>query len=256
VRAGWALLAIAAVAAPAQRPTAPARDALRSLVSEADTVPAEFAADILIRVAQAAAAVDRAWARDLLDEAFRRAGSAQQAHRASSVPLPAATRQYAEALAADTPLDAVSLQLRVVQLMRTLDPAHARELFEWIALAPEPSGCETTLVPATDAYYLALAAIARDTFPRTPSAARMRCISSSSSRGGRGSRARCRPSRARSPGSERLARKRPTSRACCVSSSRRPRRVPAASQPPAAKRSCAWPSSKWPIARSASTWRR
>src|SRR5581483_6242792 len=88
-------------------------------------------------------------------------------YRESSVPLPPDTRQYAEALAADTPLDAVSLQLRVVQLMRTLAPEHARELFEWIALKPEAPACDTLLAPATDAYYLALAAIARDTFPAT-----------------------------------------------------------------------------------------
>lgn len=166
MRVGWAaLLAFAAAAAAAPSRPAPARAALESLVREADTVPAEFSADVLIRIAPAAGGLDRAWERELLDEAFRRGSSAQQPLRQTAAPLAVDTRQHAEALAGDTPLDAVSLQLRVVQLMRTLEPAHARELFEWIAMAPDAAGCATALVPDADAYYQALAAVARDSFP-------------------------------------------------------------------------------------------
>ena len=163
----WILLAIGTAFLPAQGPPS-RRDALETLVREADTVAPEFSADILIRTAQAAADVDRAWARDLLDEAFRRAYSAQAPYRRTSAPLPVDTRQHADALAADTPIDALSLQLRAVQLMRTLDPPHARELFESIALSIDPASCDTPLSPSVDDYYTALAAVARTTFPSTP----------------------------------------------------------------------------------------
>lgn len=166
MRIGWLLLAVATTSLSAQN-APPRRTALEAIVREADTVPPEFGADILIRAAQAAGRIDVAWERDLLDEAFRRAYSAQQPYRRTSAPLPPDTRQHAEAIAADTPLDTLSLQVRVVQLMRLLHPVHARELFEWIALSVEPSACDSALVPALDEYYLALATLARETFPKT-----------------------------------------------------------------------------------------
>jgi hypothetical protein len=71
----------------------PARAAIEDAVRAADSVPPEFAADILIKLAPAAGAFDLAWQRVLLDDAFRRAGSAQQPVRESSAPLPPDTRQ-------------------------------------------------------------------------------------------------------------------------------------------------------------------
>jgi hypothetical protein len=154
-------------ATSAERLTPRRRPALQDLVLEAEGAEPEFAADVLIRASAAAGATDPAWERDLLDEAFLRAYAARQAYRRTAAPLPLDTRQQAEALAADTGLDTASLQLRVVRLMRRLDPAHARDLFDWIAVPLAASTCENPLVPAIDDYYATLGALARETFPAT-----------------------------------------------------------------------------------------
>jgi hypothetical protein len=171
MRSVWlaASIAIAMLSTAAAQRVAPRRNPqLLELAGEAEAADPEFSADILIRAAAAAGATDRSWARELLEEAFVRAYAAQEPYRRVAPPLPADTRQYAEALAADTPLDTVSLQLRAVQLMRMIDPLHARDMFEWISMPLEPGTCESALVPSVDDYYTALVALARDTFPRTP----------------------------------------------------------------------------------------
>ncbi len=165
-----AVAAVAAVPPPAQRGVLlRARDAqIESLVAEAMAAPPEYAADVLIQAAESPLVADDAWRRELLDDAYAQAFAAQQPYRRTSAPISPDTRQGAEALAADTRLNRVSLQLRVIELMRFIDPARARELFGWIELNLDPDRCETSLVPALDEYYTALTALARQTFPDTP----------------------------------------------------------------------------------------
>jgi len=163
-----ALLLLVAAGAP-QQPSATkrARDAqIEALVDEALSAPPEFAADVLIRAAQSPA--DAAWRRELLEEAFMRAYGAQELYRRTAAPISPDTRQGAEALAADTPLNRVSLQVRAVQLLRYIDPERARELFGWIEPHLDADACGSALVPALDEYYLALGTLARQTFPDTP----------------------------------------------------------------------------------------
>ncbi len=145
------------------------RDAeVEVLIAEAMSAPPEFAADVLIRTAESSAIADVAWRRELLEEAFRRAYGAQEPYRRVAAPISPDTRQGAEALAADTPLNRVALQVRSVQLMRFFDPVRARELFGWIELNLDADACESPLAPALDEYHLALATLARQTFPDTP----------------------------------------------------------------------------------------
>ena len=165
-----ALLALASAGA-AQEPTATKRphDAqIEALADEAMAAPPEFSADVLIRAAQSPAVTDAAWRRELLETAFMRAYGAQQLYRRTAAPISPDTRQGAEALAADTPLNRVTLQLRAVQLLRYIDPERARELFGWIEPNLDVDACGSALVPAIDEYYLALGTLARQSFSGTP----------------------------------------------------------------------------------------
>ena len=93
-----------------------------------------------------------------------RAYAAGDAYRRVAVPPPPDSRRAAQSLASDAALTRVSLQVRATQLMAFVDPARARELFEWIDLDLVPGSCDSPLVPSVDEYYSALAVLARTTF--------------------------------------------------------------------------------------------
>ena len=139
--------------------------ALEALALDAADLQPDFAADALIRIASSPKIVDPEWRRDLLDQAFIRAyGVREPYRRQSTIPIPPDSRQGAEQLAFTTSLTRVSLQVRAAQLMAFSDPAHARELFEWIDLDLVPATCGDPLVPSVDEYYSALTLLARTTF--------------------------------------------------------------------------------------------
>jgi len=137
---------------------------LDTLIADARTVPAEFSADTLIRLA-GFPQVSTAKKIELLDEAFHRAHSARDEYRLSARPeLPDDSRQGAQRQAYATGLNRVSLQSRAVQQMAFIDPPRGRELFEWIDLNVSAASCDGPLVPAVDDYYTALGYVARSTF--------------------------------------------------------------------------------------------
>ena len=71
----------------------PRRDpAFEALVAETSNVPPELVADILVRLATSPKMADPAWKRELLDEAFRRAGAARAAYRRTALILDQDTR--------------------------------------------------------------------------------------------------------------------------------------------------------------------
>jgi hypothetical protein len=144
----------------------PPRDAdLSVLVADTDLVPADFAADALIRLSGSSRITDHAWRLELLDQAFQRTYGAQDQYRRSSPPgVPPDSRQGAELFAATTALNRLSLQVRIAQMMAMIDPRRGRELFEWIDLNLAPGVCEDPLVPAVDDYYAALSSLARTSF--------------------------------------------------------------------------------------------
>jgi hypothetical protein len=163
----WVVVPALMLISGPQGATTPRDAQVEALAMEASGAPPEFAADVLIRTSQSPRIVDLAWKRELLETAFIRAYGAQQEYRRSSPPISPDTRQGADALAADTPLNRITLQVRAAEMMRYIDPVRARELFGWIDLNLESGACESPLAPALDEYYVALATLARQTFPGT-----------------------------------------------------------------------------------------
>jgi hypothetical protein len=159
----WLSMAVlAAGQASAQNP--PRRDLdLETLVIDARKAPPEFSADALIRISQLQK-VDDSWRKELLNEAFLRGYGAQEPYRRTSFGIPMDSRQWAEASALDSPITRIALQTRATQLMALVDPARAREIFEWIETNVEPGVCEDVLAPALGEYYTTLSLLARTSF--------------------------------------------------------------------------------------------
>ncbi len=120
---------------PAQRRTnqvkEPKPDAeLESIVGMAAGIPAEFGADVLIRLAQSNKITQRSLKIKLLTRAFYLAESAQQpVRRAALAGTLVDTRSGYLDRAFDLALDTLSLQSRTVGAMVPLDPQNARKLF-------------------------------------------------------------------------------------------------------------------------------
>ncbi|HWQ54688.1 MAG TPA: hypothetical protein VN442_13470 [Bryobacteraceae bacterium] len=137
---------------------------LDGLIDRARSVPAEFAADALIRLAQSDR-VAKAKKPELLEEAFRRATGAQQPLKKRAIPAvrTGAAAFLNRAFAQD--LDANSLQCRAVRGMLELNPRKAREMFTDIPRpAPAKLTCDDALVPDVSIYYETLAEVAKSGF--------------------------------------------------------------------------------------------
>ena len=153
----FAYLCLAAAAYGAERP-----QVLVDLANRAHSVPAEFAADALLRIAAASRTAEPAWKRQLIEDAFRIAVGAQQpyARRAwlkSHGGL--AEKAFAQGL------DACTLQCRAVEAMLALDPKEAREMFEQIPAPRVPRlSCEDALVYDVSAFYVTLGDVAQQAF--------------------------------------------------------------------------------------------
>jgi hypothetical protein len=134
---------------------------LDSLVSAARALPPEFAADTLIRTSTIAT-LDRNRRIDLLDEAFRKAGQAEQSYKLRStlmgLPVPVAFQIKVN----QQELDVLDLQARAVAAMLPLDAARARKLFQAIPPFQAPSRtCDDFMVYDLDGFYQVLAAAAK-----------------------------------------------------------------------------------------------
>ena len=146
------------------------RSSVYDLKNDASALPSEFAADLLIRLAGSPAIEDPGEKRSLLDSAFMRAYGAQEPYKRAAPPpqTPVDSRAGGFTRAYATGLDVLTLQLRATMAMVPVDPARARELFEWIDFYLPPASCDSALVPVADEYYAALTTIARRTFgPRS-----------------------------------------------------------------------------------------
>lgn len=155
---------LAAGAAAAQENGRGTDRSLENLIQDARLAPAEFEADALLRIAQSPK-IGEARRRELLIEAFMRAYGAQESVRRISFGVPPESREGAQTLALDSRLTRISLQTRATQMLAIVDPARARELFEWISPGIEATPCESVLVPALDEYYTTLSMLARTAFP-------------------------------------------------------------------------------------------
>ena len=140
---------------------------LTQIVELAQSAPAEFAAQALLRVAQSTNLRDRAWKRELLDQAFQTAGAARNPVKRRVRPggLPYGTREQMIGDAGNLGLDRLTLQTNVVRAMLAVNPKQARELFLAI---PQPVlarlRCEDVMVEDPSVYFVAAAAIAATAF--------------------------------------------------------------------------------------------
>lgn len=139
---------------------------IEALVDRARAVPAEFAADALIRIAESPKVQDPAWKRELLEDAFRRAAGAQQPWKKRAIgqpprgtPVDFLNRAFSQ------DLDAGSLQCRAVRAMLPLDKARARR---WFIEIPHPRlkpiSCTEGLVYDVSVYYETLGEVAERAF--------------------------------------------------------------------------------------------
>jgi hypothetical protein len=136
------------------------------LVDRARSVPPEFAADALLRIAESDAVTDTEAKKELIAEAFRKGGSAQEPMKRRGLrPGGGDTRVNFQARAFAQDLDALSLQSRAVVDMVKVDKPKARELFQQIPSPRVPKlTCADMLVYDVSAYYEALAEVAAKTF--------------------------------------------------------------------------------------------
>ncbi len=150
-------LCLTAAACGAERPTA-----LVDLANRAHSAPAEFAADALLRIAASSTAADPAWKRQLIEDAFRIAASAQQpyARRAWQKGHGGqAEKAFAQGL------DACTLQCRAVDAMLALDHKKAREMFDQIPAPALPRlSCTDALVYDVSIFYATLGNVAQQAF--------------------------------------------------------------------------------------------
>lgn len=136
------------------------------LINDVRSAPPEFAADLLIRIAQSDKVAEPAWKCELLEEAFRLAATVQQPVKRVSLPSsPTDTRAGFLASAFELGLDALSLECRVVNALLSVDKPKAREMFAQIPkLQLAALDCEDSLVYNVSDYYATLKRIAETTF--------------------------------------------------------------------------------------------
>lgn len=135
---------------------------VQNLIDRARTAPPEFAADVLITLVESGLVPDHRLRRNLLDEAFSIAGSAQEkiALKRGSGDSPVTSALHG---AFRKGIDQASLRSRAVEAMLQLDVHLARQMFERIDLPIDPTyGCEQQTVPDFTAYYVAMFDVARN----------------------------------------------------------------------------------------------
>lgn len=121
------------------------------LIQEARDLAPEFTADTLLRLAGSRVLADRAWKRQLIEEAFSAGARAQLPYRKAGEETTDArfSRAYW-----DNGLEALTLQTRAVENMLELDSQRARAMFEEIQTPQVPAlTCQETGAPNLSAYY-------------------------------------------------------------------------------------------------------
>lgn len=153
-----------AVALPATAEDAPrVPPELEELAGLARALPPEFAADILMDVAQRLDSKHKVKQRAMLEDAFALADRASEPMRLQMAGL--ARPGSAEAIrqsALAKGLDRLSLQARAVRLLHAIDPKLGNEYFERLAAPPgAPLTCSDRMVWDSSAYWETAAALKR-----------------------------------------------------------------------------------------------
>jgi hypothetical protein len=142
---------------------------LSRLVELAQSVPPEFSADILLRVATCARLHDTVWKRELLEQVFECANQVQQPVRLRVINQGlidfALSRADMRSLGFDQRLDRLSLESAAVRGMLEVDKGKALEMFQTAILpARPPRTCGDALVYDVSDYYSTLTQVADSAF--------------------------------------------------------------------------------------------
>src|SRR6187402_1327428 len=124
-----ALLVLLAASRVAAQDLPPLPSDTARLIDEARSLPPEFSADILLRLADSRIIEDRAWKRQLIEEAFKVGVRASLPYRKTGE---ATTDSRASRAYWDNGLESLTLQTRAVQAILSLDSQRARIMFEEI----------------------------------------------------------------------------------------------------------------------------
>ncbi len=130
------------------------------LVERAQSVPPEFAAATLLRVAASPKITEIAWKRELVAEAFRLAGMSRfPIDRGASSPRPAVLLAWGQKL------DRLSLESKAVRQLILLDKAKAWELFDNIRKpAIASASCDDAVLDNPAAYFSVLGLVSKQRF--------------------------------------------------------------------------------------------
>src|ERR1035441_9315039 len=158
---GWlrflAFACLAAAVAP-DGSAAPLPPIFADLADRARAQPAEFAADALLRIAEAPTTADVAWKREILEDAFHLAAGAQQPFARRKVtgwPASLFDKAYGQGL------DALTLQSKAVQAMLAVDFKKARELLGDMPAPRIPRlACDDALVYDVSVFYATVGEVA------------------------------------------------------------------------------------------------
>ncbi len=152
-----------------QKPKSPEEEKraaeLETFINYAQSVPAEFSADLLLQVVESGAIKDPKRKQYLLVEAFYAASNAKEPVKMLTLPGSAVdSRAGYRATASRLGLDALSLQSRAIKALLLLDKLKARQLFGEIKLETEPPNCEDALAYDAKAFFAMIEAIAQSAF--------------------------------------------------------------------------------------------
>jgi len=142
---------------------------LEAFATEAEAAPPEIASDALIKLASSARIADTAWKKELLERAFVLAGTASLQVRKKTAPnVSAFADNSAEYLsqAYGLELDALSLRVRAVRAMLSIDAGRAREMFEQTPpkLSLPALSCKDSMVYDVSDFYALAGELAVKTF--------------------------------------------------------------------------------------------
>jgi len=138
---------------------------LESFINYAQSVPAEFSADLLLQVVESGAIKHSKRKQELLVEAFHVAAKAKEPVKLAALPGTAVdSRAGYRATALRLGLDAVSLQTRAIKGLLLLDKQKARQLFDEVKVQTDPLNCEHTLAYDVDAFFTTVETIAQTAF--------------------------------------------------------------------------------------------
>jgi len=138
---------------------------IETFITYAQSVPAEFSADLLIRLAESGEIKERKRRQELLIEAFYTAAKAQQPLKLAALPGSSVdSRLGYQAQAFRLGLDSLSLQCRAIRVLIQLNKQKARQLFDEIKLKLDRLDCENSLAYDLDSFFDTIQVIAQTGF--------------------------------------------------------------------------------------------